>query len=61
METVILVPLVLFLVGGGGRQCSRWRKGERHLGVKRNSDTVAQSAASFFNGGLLWQRHLSGD
>ena len=53
MEPTILVPLVLFLVGGAGRQCSRRRREERHLAVKRNSDTVVQSALHFFNGGLL--------
>jgi hypothetical protein len=47
METIILVPLVLFLVGGGGRQCSRWHREERDLGAKRNSDAAVQVPLHF--------------
>ena len=36
METMLFLPLVLFVVGGGGRQCSPCRGEERHLGGKRN-------------------------
>jgi len=52
METRTRAPLVLFLVGGGGCEYSGWRM-DLAPWYQRSSHSVAQSAASFLNGGPL--------